>query len=193
MNNVLVINGHPDLSTSHANTLILAELADALGEDAIIHLAERYPDYRVDIAREQAALRKADIVVLLFPFYWYSVPAILKKWLDDVFAYGFAYGSTGDKLQGKTLLLSFTIGGPDDAYRALGYNHFSIEQLLRPMEQTAYLAGMDYRTVFTHGMVYIPDVYNTLDAVQQRARDHAGKLLETINELRATQQKAMAA
>ncbi|GAL26611.1 NAD(P)H oxidoreductase YRKL [Vibrio variabilis] len=44
---------------------------------------------------------KADVIVLQFPFYWYSMPALLKKWMDDVFSFNFAYGPEGDKLKVK--------------------------------------------------------------------------------------------
>ncbi|MEM6584083.1 MAG: NAD(P)H-dependent oxidoreductase [Pseudomonadota bacterium] len=188
MGNILVVSGHPDLASSNANQLILEALSARLDGISITRLDQRYPDYRIDIEREQAALRRADIVVLQFPFYWYSVPALLKKWIDDVFAYGFAYGSTGDKLQGKILLASFTIGGPSDAYQATGYNHFSLEQLLRPLEQTAYLAGMTFESVYSHGMVYIPQVYNRLDEVKGRAQAHAEELISVLNKLRSPRQ-----
>jgi glutathione-regulated potassium-efflux system ancillary protein KefG len=47
------------------------------------------------------ALVEADTVALQFPFHWYSVPGILKEWIDRVLSYSFAYGSTGTKLHGK--------------------------------------------------------------------------------------------
>ena len=85
--------------------------------------------------------------------------------MDDVFHYGFAYGSEGDKLKGKKLIASFTIGGPAQSYDPLGYNHFPIAELLKPLQQTAYLTGMDLQApVYSHGMVYIEGVYNTREA-----------------------------
>lgn len=45
-----------------------------------------------DIAREQQKLRWADAVLLQFPLWWFSMPAILKGWVERVYAYGFAYG-----------------------------------------------------------------------------------------------------
>jgi len=48
-------------------------------------------------------LLEHDRIVLQFPMYWYSMPPLLKKWLDDVLTYNFAYGSKGDKLKGKDL------------------------------------------------------------------------------------------
>ncbi len=184
MSNILVISGHPNLEQSSTNTVILEQLHSELGNVEIRRLDSLYPDYQIDVAAEQQALIAADAVVLQFPFYWYSTPALLKKWLDDVFAYNFAYGAKGDKLKGKPLFLSFTVGGPEESYDPLGYNHFTIEQLIHPLQQTAYLAGMDYQPpVYTNRMVYIPGVYNTLEDVQGRAKEHAQRLIAQIKEV----------
>ena len=184
MKKTVIISGHPDLDASYTNTIILDQLGESTFDISIRKLDELYPDFQIDVTREQAALVEADILVFQFPFYWYSVPAILKKWIDDVLCYGFAYGSTGDKLHGKQFLLSFTIGGPEEAYSPLGFNHFPIRQLLHPLEQTAYLSGMVYNEpLFSHSMVYIPDVYNSLEAVQDRAHQHSSRLIERLAEL----------
>ncbi|MEI9885811.1 MAG: NAD(P)H-dependent oxidoreductase [Rhizomicrobium sp.] len=45
-----------------------------------------------DVAEEQRKLLWADVVILQFPMWWFSMPAILKGWVDRVYAYGFAYG-----------------------------------------------------------------------------------------------------
>lgn len=185
MSKVVIISGHPNLSASHTNTLILEQLSLQLADIEVRRLDQLYPDYKVDIQAEQKALIKADIVVLQFPFYWYSVPALMKKWIDDVFSYDFAYGAKGDKLKGKDFILSFTIGGPEESYEPQGYNHFAIEQMIRPLQQTAYLAGMKYiKPIYSHRMIYIPNVYNELSEVQSRAKQHADRLAVKIKTLR---------
>lgn len=186
MKQTLIISGHPNLSASYANKIILDEIAKANQNIIIRKLDALYPEYRIDVEHEQRALLEADTIVLQFPFYWYSVPALLKKWIDDVFCYGFAYGSTGTKLHGKDFLLSFTIGGPSEAYTPLGFNHFPIRELLHPLEQTAYLSGMIWNDpLFTHSMIYILEVYNKLDEVEERARDHASRLVSRLCEINA--------
>ncbi|UAA39828.1 NAD(P)H-dependent oxidoreductase [Paraneptunicella aestuarii] len=181
MTNTLIISGHPNLQNSVANQLILNRVKTQMEGVTIRYLDQLYPDARIDIEQEQAALLDADVVVLQYPFYWYSVPGLLKTWIDQVFSYGFAYGSAGDKLKGKRFILSFTIGGPQEAYDPLGYNHFTIEQLVLPLQQTAYLAGMVFeKPIYTHRMIYIPNVYNTREEVEQRANEHAGRLIEAI-------------
>lgn len=184
MSKVLVISGHPNLAQSNTNTVILNTLSTELNDVSIRRLDALYPDYQIDIAAEQQALIEAQVVVLQFPFYWYSVPALLKKWIDDVFAYDFAYGANGDKLKDKELILSFTVGGPAESYTPLNYNHFPIAELIKPLQQTAYLAGMRVaEPIFTHGMVYIEGVYNKLSDVQAKAQDHAERLITSISHL----------
>lgn len=189
MNKVLVISGHPNLEESYTNTVILKQLQADLDNLEVRKLDKLYPNYQIDIKAEQNALLEADIVVLQFPFYWYSVPALLKKWIDDVFAYDFAYGSRGDKLKGKQLILSFTVGGPAESYDPLGYNHFPIEELIKPLKQTAYLAEMELQpAVYSHSMVYIPNVYNTQEQVEESAQLHSSRLVDTIKKLQSSEE-----
>ncbi|MFM2590433.1 NAD(P)H-dependent oxidoreductase [Vibrio sp. TBV020] len=184
MSKVVVISGHPNLESSYTNKVILEQLKEKIESIDIRRLDDMYPDYQIDVEQEQNALLDADVVVLQFPFYWYSMPALLKKWVDDVMAFNFAYGPEGDKLKGKALIISTTIGGPAESYDPLGYNHFTIEQLLYPIQQTAYLAGMNYqKPIYTNGMVYIPGVYNTQEGVEAKAVEHAERLSVQINHL----------
>lgn len=184
MSKIVVISGHPDLSQSFTNTVILDALKGSELDLEIRRLDLLYPDFQIDAAQEQHALLSADVIVLQYPFYWYSVPGILKHWLDQVFTYNFAYGAEGTKLKDKDLVLSFTIGGPKDAYQPLGYNHFTIEQLILPLQQTAYLAGMNFQPpVYSHGMVFIPGVYNTQEDVEARASEHAERLVSALSQL----------
>lgn len=185
MSKTLVISGHPNLEQSYTNTVIIDELSFNVSDIKVRRLDVLYPDFKINVEAEQQALLDADIIVLQFPFYWYSVPALLKKWIDDVFSFNFAYGPQGDKLKGKDIILSFTVGGPEESYDPLGYNHFEIEQFIRPLQQTIYLAGMNFvKPIYTHRMVYIPDVYNELEGVQALAKQHAERVIRQVNELK---------
>ncbi|GAL11948.1 NAD(P)H oxidoreductase YRKL [Vibrio astriarenae] len=194
MSKVVVISGHPELEKSNTNKIIIDQLGKEIESIDVRRLDTLYPNYQIDVEAEQQALLAADVIVLQFPFYWYSVPALLKKWLDDVFSYNFAYGSKGDKLKGKELITSITIGGPAESYDPLGYNHFTIEQLLHPIQQTAYLAGLNYHApIYTHGMVYIPGVYNTLEDVETKAQAHASRVIDKVTDLLASQERQVSA
>lgn len=67
--------------------------------------------FAADIQEEQQKLLWADTILFYFPLWWYSVPAILKGWIDRVFAYGFAYGDHYN-LSGTRAMLTLTTGGP---------------------------------------------------------------------------------
>jgi len=178
-----IIMGHPTPESSLANKTIIEKVEKELENVEIRKLGELYPDYQIDVEAEQQVLLESDVIVLQFPFYWYSVPAILKQWIDSVFAYNFAYGREGDKLKGKAFIVSTTVGGPQEAYHPTGYNHFRMGDLLRPLEQTAYLAQMDFRTpVIGHGMIFVPGVYNTQEEVIDRATRQAERLLSAIRK-----------
>ncbi len=142
-NKVLVLFAHPSQHRSEANRP-LVRATEALDGVTVIDLYAEYPDFYIDIDREQQRLRDHDVVVFMFPLYWYSTPSLLKEWQDLVLEYGFAYGHDGTELHGKLLLCAITAGGLEDAYRHQGYNHYSIRELLRPIEQTATLCGMTY-------------------------------------------------
>lgn len=181
MKKCLILLAHPHLKdASLANAIVIKEV-EALESVEVRDLYTLYPDFNIDVESEQQALLDAECVVFQFPFYWYSVPGILKEWQDLVLTYGFAYGSTGNKLEGKEFVISTTIGGPEEAYKRDGYNHFEINTLLTPLEQTSNLTKMVYNPpIISHGMVYIEGVYNKKDEVEARARNHARRLCEWI-------------
>ncbi len=142
---------HPALERSRANRALMRAAFAAPGV-AVRDLYELYPDFAVDVPAEQAALSAASAVVLQYPVYWYSAPALLKEWLDLVWLHGFAYGRGGDALKGKRLLVACTTGGGPDTYEPKGLHGHPIEVFLKPMQQTALLCGMVWeRPMVVHG------------------------------------------
>ena len=95
MAKILVISGHPHLDQSLANQTILTELKNSGLDITIEDLSEIGWDF--DIEAERKAVVDADTLVFEFPLYWYSYPALLKKWVEEVLTHGFAYG-TGEQL-----------------------------------------------------------------------------------------------
>ncbi|CUB06005.1 NAD(P)H-dependent oxidoreductase [Marinomonas fungiae] len=134
---------HPDLTHSRNNQTWKSQF-EASGKVATSRdLYSEYPDFQIDVKKEQALLLEHDRIVLQFPMYWYSMPPLLKKWLDDVFTHGFAYGVGGDKLRAKDLQLVVSVGGRQEFYT--GFDIFtSVPDLLRPFQMTANLTQMNY-------------------------------------------------
>lgn len=117
-------------------------------------LAFEHGTLAADVRAEQEKLLWADTVIFQFPLWWYSMPAILKGWVDRVFTYRFAYGvgehsetKYGERygegtLAGKRALLSVTVGGPEAHYGPRGING-PIDDLLFPIQ---------------HGILYYPGI-----------------------------------
>jgi glutathione-regulated potassium-efflux system ancillary protein KefG len=94
----------------------------------------------------------------------------MKEWLDAVLEYGWAYGQNASALHGKSLQCAVTIGASERAYQADGRNKYTIDEFLRPFEQTALLCGMDYVPpfVFYHSLKAEP---GTIEAHAQAYKD----------------------
>lgn len=135
-----------------------------------------------DVAGEIEKLRWADTVILQFPLWWFSMPAILKGWIERVYACGFAYGvgehsdrRWGDRygegnLAGRRAMLVVTAGGWESHYGERGING-PIEDLLFPI---------------THGMLHYPgfEVLPAFVAYRVDRMDEAG-FRRTASDLRA--------
>jgi glutathione-regulated potassium-efflux system ancillary protein KefG len=151
----LVLLSHPALQRSRVNAALFAAArarADVTAHDLYRH----YPDFLIDVEAEQKKLLAHRLIVLQFPFYWYSTPSLLKEWCDAVLLHGFAFGQGGDQLHGKTLLVAASTGGEPDAYHAQGYNRFTMPELLRPLEATAHLCGLVWAEPFiTHDAIHM--------------------------------------
>lgn len=143
-----------------------------------------------DVKAEIEKLRWADTLILQFPLWWFAMPAILKGWVDRVYAFGFAYGvgehsdmRWGDRygegtLAGKRAMLVVTAGGWAEHYAARGVNG-PIDDLLFPIN---------------HGMLYYPgyDVlppfvtYSTDRFDETRFRSAAEQLRDRMRRLETT-------
>ena len=150
-NKILVLFAHPVLHKSRVKRQLISAIEDI--EDLTFHnLYEEYPDFHIDVKREQDLLLDHDIYIWQHPFYWYSSPSILKEWIDLVLKHGFAYGRTGTALAGKKIFSAITAGGRREVYQEGNMNNFTIPQFLAPFRQTARLCNMVYMPPFvTHG------------------------------------------
>jgi glutathione-regulated potassium-efflux system ancillary protein KefF len=136
-----LVYAHPYPGRSLANRTLL-ERARSLDGVTVRSLYEEYPDFDIDVDREQAALSAAELVIWQHPMYWYSVPGLLKHWFDKVLARGWAYGRDGTALRGKRCLWAATTGGDEHAFSAEGMHERSFESFSPVIEQTARFCGM---------------------------------------------------
>jgi glutathione-regulated potassium-efflux system ancillary protein KefG len=160
----------------------LVKVVRAIPSVTFHDLYEQYPDFNIDISHEKELLLNHDVLVWHHPFYWYSCPPLLKQWIDLVLEFNWAYGPKGDKLSGKFIFNAITSGGTREAYQTIGRNRFTVNQLLSPFEQTAYLCKMNYLPPFavqgTHRI--------SADELQKLAADYFALLTflaESTNDL----------
>ena len=145
---ILVLIAHPNIEQSNFNKTWKNELKKY---DVTVHdLYETYPTGVIDIEREQELLKSHDRIVFQFPLYWYSTPALLKQWQDEVLTYGFAYGSKGTFLHGKELMLSISAGSSEEDYQVTGRKQFSISEVVRPLQMMSQLCGLKFMKPFVH-------------------------------------------
>lgn len=138
---VLILFAHPAFQKSRVNKILIEGIEHI--EGITFHdLYESYPEFDIDVKKEQQLLLEHDVVVFHHPLFWYSTPAILKEWQDLVYEHGWAFGSEGDALKGKLFFCVVTSGGPRQAYQPRGYHKHTLNQLLLPIRQTAMLCKM---------------------------------------------------
>ncbi len=140
---MLIIHAHPRPSQSRVVKQLLGVLS-AQAQTELRSLYELYPDFDIDVEAEQQALLRWQKIVWLTPVYWYSVPSLMKHWIDQVLALGWAYGQGGDALRGKTCWWVSSAGGAHPAYAPPGMHRRPFADYVAPVEQTVRFCGMHW-------------------------------------------------
>lgn len=144
---VLIVFSHPKFETSRVHKQLI-EVAQLLPEVTISDLYQQYPNFNINVQKEQDLLLENDIIILQHPVYWYSCPPILKQWIDLVLSYGWAYGVGGNKLEGKVLFNVVSSGGSRTAYSVDGSHKHTLSEFFLPFKQTAKLCKLTYLPPF---------------------------------------------
>jgi putative NADPH-quinone reductase len=147
----LVIVTHPSLETSVINKRWVEELNKYPEKYTVHELYKVYPDGNIDVKKEQKLVESHGNLVLQFPIHWFHCPPLLKKWLDDVLAYGWAYGSNGgDKLKNRRVALGVSAGIKKGNYSEQGRYRYTLDDILVPFELTFLHCRADYRSLFAY-------------------------------------------
>lgn len=169
--NSLVVVSHSDLDslTHHAARATTDAITAAGGSVEFADLAAEGFDPRFspddlnlfrgkgtvpdDVAAEQERIDRADHLVLVFPMYWWSAPALLKGWIDRVFVNGWAYEFTPGsefvkKLDRLTLHLVVVAGDDADSFERHGINEAFATQIERGVIE--YCGATVGSTTFVH-------------------------------------------
>ncbi|WP_336334773.1 NAD(P)H-dependent oxidoreductase [Pseudomonas putida] len=142
MHALIVVGHHDPQSLTHALAHQVAEglahvghsseIADLASEgfdprfglaDHAVHRRQAAPP--ADVLKEQARIDSADALVLVYPIYWWSLPALLKGWVERVFSNGWAFdyegGNTVKKLHGMKVHLVGVAGADAGTFERHGY------------------------------------------------------------------------
>ena len=135
MKNVLIINSHqfyPGFSTGRLNQTMAGTIKEEM-EKRGYEVQQTDIEQGYDIDAEVQRHVWADIIILQSPVYWFGMPWIYKKYVDEVFTAGLVQQSmlvddgrtrqdpgkqygTGGKMQGKQYMLSLTWNAPKEAF-----------------------------------------------------------------------------
>jgi glutathione-regulated potassium-efflux system ancillary protein KefF len=183
MADVLVILAHPDLARSRVNRALARAARELPATDVEVRdLYALYPDFVIDVEAEQHALAPARTVVWVHPVHWYSMPSLMKLWLDEVFAFRWAYGPGGRALAGKCLWLVVSTGGSEASYSEGGANEHAFDDFLHAYRQTARLVGMRFLDPEVFHGAHRAGKPRVADHAQAFARRLAGFVVEARSE-----------
>ena len=174
-NNILILFAHPALQNSRVNSQLIDYVKDLDG--ITFHdLYETYPDFYIDVKHEQNLLLENDIIIFHHPLFWFSIPAILREWMDLVLKHMWAYGKTGLALRGKKLFNATTTGGRKSMYQHHGFHGSTLIEFLAPIRQSAHVCGMDFLPPFV--------VHGTRNITQPEIKHHGEDYQNLILALR---------
>lgn len=109
--------------------------------------------FEASLKEEMDKLEWCDTLIFNFPLWWFGLPAVLKGWVDRVFAMGLTYGAgkgvyDNGTYKNKTAFLTLTTGGPEIAYGTTGKNG-NLETILYPIQHgMLYFVGMTVLSPF---------------------------------------------
>lgn len=159
---------HPDMKHSVVNSALVEEMkknaAQHVHDELIIrNMYELYPDFQIDVQAEHSLLESVDRVILQFPVYWYSSPALLKQWFDYVFNHGWAYGDHY-ALKDKEFLIYASFGGKIE--------NSSAREFLAPME-----ASIKYiQATFLEPQIFTGVSYMDSVELEEKMKDSAHRI-----------------
>lgn len=162
---ILILFAHPAFHKSHVNRILVDGL-DHIENLTFHDLYEVYPDFDINIKQEQEFLSEHDCIIFHHPMFWYSVPALLKEWMDLVLQHGWAYGTNGNALKDKLFFNVITTGGPKEAFQLKGMHHHTLNELLLPISLTVQKCKMIELDPFViHGTYGMDD--NTIESYKK--------------------------
>lgn len=130
--------------SSKVNSSWIKELKKYPKEFNIHNLYEANNKEDFNILKEQQLIEAHDKLILQFPIYWFNCPPLMKKWLDDVFLNGWAYGDN-NKMKNRDVRLIVTAGIKESSYKSTGRYKHTLDEVLVPFEVTFNYMQANYK------------------------------------------------
>lgn len=181
MSKILLILSHPNYENSFANKKIITNLKSLIPNIKIDHIDSLYPDEKINIKAEQDKLINNDIIIFQFPMFWHNRPHLLSKWFEDVYEYGFAYGTNGDKLKNKKIIVSITLGNTSEFFK----DEISLDNLLSPFKASAKYTKQKFCGYVVTDNIN-NDINNDINLKNEKIKEleiHAKKIFDIINNI----------
>ena len=157
----LIINGHKyyRYSKGKLNRTLFDEIIRVLSLKHKVETTVISQGY--DIGEEQEKFLRSDVIIYQTPVNWYSIPWLLKKYIDDVYTHGVFFESSvdygrGGILTGKKYMLSLTMSAPEESFSTNSgfFDGRDIDDIFIPFHKTQEYCGMERIKTFA--------VYNVL-------------------------------
>ncbi len=168
----LVIVTHPNLEKSVVNRRWAEELEKHPEKFTVHCLYDAYPDGNIDAKKEQALVEAHGALLLQFPIYWFGCPSLLKKWMDEVLAFGWAFGPQpeADKMRGRKVALAVSAGVKKEDFGPDGKYVHTMGELLWPFETMCRYVDAEYRSFYA---LYGAEDGTPASELERSAREYA--------------------
>lgn len=177
----LIINGaetHYPAATGRLNSLLFETLQQELSATHIIQTTVVRNGY--DISSEQRKFQRADLIIFQTPVFWFALPASLKRYIDEVYAYGVFFGYTGQYgrgglLKGKNYMLSMTWNAKStDFGLASGFlGERTPDDIMSAFHLTQQYVGLQQLPSFSeHDVVQNPDIDGAISRLRQHIEQY---------------------
>lgn len=179
MKNILIINGHQKYKSSEGrlNDTLTETMVGFLSQEN--HVQTTIIQNGYEIAEEQKKFIWADSIIYQTPIYWFSVPGLLKTYMDQVYEYGlFFKGSDqygrGGLLTGKKYMFSLTWNAPEGAFNdeAQFFGGSNLEEAIAHLHRAQEFIGMQpVKSFACYDVVKNPQVDTYKSALKAHLRE----------------------
>lgn len=139
----LIILSHPEFEKSIINKRWVEEAEKYPDEITVRHIDECF-EGAFDIEEEQRIVETHGPIIFQFPVYWFSIPSLGKKWMDEVIAGGWAFGG-GDAFKDRKVAVAASFGVLEENMKESGAYKFTADEDLAHIHASCLYMGADYR------------------------------------------------